>query len=61
MQTYAHGAYYFHLREFVLTTVILAPARVEGRSEPQSLTPDPLDPLDPLVNSKLRVLGITKQ
>ncbi len=37
---------------------------MEGRSEPQSLTPDPvdpvdpLDPLDPLVNSKSRVLGI---
>ncbi len=40
---------------------------MEGRSEPQSLTPDPLDPvdtvdpldpLDPVVNSKSRVLGI---
>ena len=37
---------------------------MEGRSEPQSLTPDPLDPLDPvdpvdpLVNSEWRVLGM---
>ena len=34
---------------------------MEGRSKPQSLTPDPLDPLDPVdpvVNSKWRVLGI---
>ena len=31
---------------------------MEGRSEPQSLTPDPVDPVDPVVNSKSRVLGI---
>ena len=40
---------------------------MEGRSEPQSLTPDPLDPvdpvdpvdpLDPVVNSEWRVLGM---
>ena len=40
---------------------------MEGRSEPQSLTPDPLDPvdpvdpldpLDPVVNSEWRALGI---
>ncbi len=34
---------------------------MEGRSKPQSLTPDPLDPLDPVdpvVNSKWRVLGM---
>ena len=34
---------------------------MEGRSEPQSLTPDPLDPVDPvdpLVNSEWRVLGM---
>ena len=31
---------------------------MEGRSEPQSLTPDPVDPVDPVVNSKSRALGI---
>ncbi len=34
---------------------------MEGRSEPQSLTPDPVDPVDPLdpvVNSEWRVLGM---
>ena len=31
---------------------------MEGRSEPQSLTPDPVDPLDPVVNSEWRVLGM---
>ena len=37
---------------------------MEGRSEPQSLTPDPLDPVDPVdplnpvVNSEWRVLGM---
>ena len=34
---------------------------MEGRSEPQSLTPDPLDPVDPVdpvVNSRSCVLGI---
>ncbi len=35
---------------------------MEGRSEPQSLTPDPVDPLDPEAflrdNSKLRALGM---
>ena len=39
---------------------------MEGRSEPQSLTPDPVDPVDPLdpvdpvVNSEWRVLGMKK-
>ncbi len=31
---------------------------MEGRSEPQSLTHDPLDPVDPVVNSRSCVLGI---
>ncbi len=34
---------------------------MEGRSEPQSLTPDPVDPLDPVdpvVNSEWRALGM---
>ncbi len=34
---------------------------MEGRSEPQSLTPDPVDPVDPLdpaVNSEWRVSGM---
>ena len=34
---------------------------MEGRSEPQSLTPDPVDPVDPLdpvVNSEWRLLGM---
>ena len=43
-----HDQTYSHLREFVLTTVILLPGVGYPGSVQPGLTPFPLDPLDPL-------------